>query len=47
MFTGCEWRRAEDGNPLNEVELISDSLMNNNGVMRGNNVIKYMPDQSV
>jgi hypothetical protein len=38
---------GKDGNPLNEVELISDSLMNNNGVLRGNNVIKLVPDQSV
>jgi hypothetical protein len=34
------------GNPLNEVELMSDSFMNNNGVLRGNNVIKLIPDQS-
>jgi hypothetical protein len=38
---------GKDGNPLNEVELISDSLMNNDGVLRGNNVIKLVPDQSV
>lgn len=38
---------GKDGNPLNEVELICDSLMNNDGVLRGNNVIKYVPDQSV
>jgi hypothetical protein len=34
-------------NPLNELELISESLMNNDGVLRGNNVIKYDPEQSV
>jgi hypothetical protein len=28
-------------------ELICDALMNNEGVMRGNNVIKYVPEQSV
>jgi len=27
--------------------MIADSLMNNNGVLQGNNVIKYIPDQSV
>src|SRR5205809_6580843 len=30
---------GKDGNPLNEVELLSDSLMNNDGVLRGNNVV--------
>ena len=38
---------GKDGNPLNEVELIADSLMNNGGVFRGNNVIKYVADSSV
>jgi hypothetical protein len=38
---------GKDGNPLNEVEMLCDSLMNNNGVLRGNNVIKYVPDESV
>jgi hypothetical protein len=38
---------GKDGNPLNEVELMSESLMNNDGVLRGNNVIKFVPDQSV
>jgi len=38
---------GKDGNPLNEVEMIADSLMNHNGVLQGNNVIKYVPDQSV
>jgi hypothetical protein len=38
---------GKDGNPLNEVELLSDSLMNNDGVLRGNNVIKLTPEQSV
>jgi hypothetical protein len=38
---------GKDGNPLNEVALMSDSLMNNDGVLRGNNVIKLIPDQSV
>jgi hypothetical protein len=38
---------GKDGNPLNEVELVTESLMNNDGVLRGNNVIKYVPEESV
>src|SRR5260370_20090771 len=38
---------GKDGNPLNEVEMICDSLMNNHGIFRGNNVVKYIPEQSV
>jgi hypothetical protein len=38
---------GKDGNPLNEVEMLTDSLLNNNGLLRGNNVIKYVPGQSV
>jgi hypothetical protein len=38
---------GKDGNPLNEVELICDSLMNNRGILQENNVIKYVPTQSV
>jgi hypothetical protein len=38
---------GKDGNPLNEVELMSDALMNNDGVLRGNQVIKLIPDQPV
>src|SRR4051812_27383788 len=38
---------GKDGNPVNELELLSDSLMNNGGVLRGNNVIKYLPEKSV
>jgi hypothetical protein len=37
---------GKDGNPLNEVEMICDSLMKNGGVLRGNNVVRYIPDQS-
>lgn len=38
---------GKEGTPLNEVEMMCDSLMNNGGVLRGNNVIKYIPAQSV
>jgi hypothetical protein len=38
---------GKDGNPLNEVEMICDSLMNNDGVMLASNVINLIPDQSV
>jgi hypothetical protein len=38
---------GKDGNPLNEVELLSESLMNNDGVLRGNNVVKFVPERSV
>lgn len=38
---------GKDGNPLNEVELLTESLMNNDGVLRGNNVIKFVPEDSV
>jgi hypothetical protein len=38
---------GKNGNPLNEVELLADSVMNNNGALRGSNVIKFVPDESV
>jgi hypothetical protein len=38
---------GKDTNPLNEMELLVESLINNGGVLRGNNVIKYVPEQSV
>ena len=38
---------GKDNNPLNEVELIVDSLTNNDGIMRGNNVLEYIPEESV
>jgi hypothetical protein len=39
---------GKDGNPLNEVELIVDSLLNNDGVFRvDNKSIKYKPEESV
>lgn len=38
---------GKDGNPLNEVELLGESLMSSNGVLGSNNVIKYVPDEAV
>jgi hypothetical protein len=38
---------GKDGTPLNEAELLVESLMNNHGILRGNNVIKYVPAESV
>jgi hypothetical protein len=38
---------GKDGNPLNEVELMAESLMNDGGVMQGSNVIKLKPDETV
>ena len=38
---------GKDGSPLNEVEMLSDSLMNNDGVLAASTVIKLIPDQSV
>ena len=38
---------GKDGNPLNEVELLCDSLINNDGVFRANGVIKYVPEKAV
>ncbi len=38
---------GKDGNALNEVEMLSDSLMNNDGVLRESTVIKYVADRSV
>jgi hypothetical protein len=38
---------GKDANPLNEVELLAESLMNDDGVLRGNNVIKLVPAETV
>jgi hypothetical protein len=38
---------GKDTSPLNELELIFESLMNNGGVLRGNNVVRYVPADSV
>jgi hypothetical protein len=38
---------GKDGNPLNEVRVIVDSLITNNGIMRSDNQIKLTPEASV
>ena len=38
---------GKDANPLSEVELLTESLMNSDGVLRGNNVVKIVPEESV
>jgi hypothetical protein len=38
---------GKDGSPLNELELMTESVMNNDGVLRGNNVIKLKPGETV
>jgi hypothetical protein len=38
---------GKDGNPLNEVELLADALMNNEGVLQKSTVIKLIPEESV
>jgi hypothetical protein len=38
---------GKDGTPLNELELMTESLMNNDGVLRGNKVIKLVPAETV
>lgn len=38
---------GKDGNPLNEVRIVCDSLMNNKGVMRGDKQIKLSPEKSI
>jgi hypothetical protein len=38
---------GKDGNQLNEVEMITDSVMNNDGVLKAHTVLKYVPEQAV
>ncbi|MCU1353155.1 MAG: hypothetical protein JWM05_2364 [Acidimicrobiales bacterium] len=38
---------GKDGNALNEVEVVVDSLMNNDGLLDVGTVIKLVPDESV
>jgi hypothetical protein len=38
---------GKDGNPLNEGRIVCDSLIINNGIMRGDKQIKLAPERSV
>jgi len=38
---------GREGTPVNEVELIVDGLLNNNGVFATNRVVRYSADRSV
>lgn len=38
---------GKDGNPLNEVEVVAESLVTNDGVLQTGPVIKLAPEQSV
>jgi len=37
----------KDGNALNEVRMLSNSMMNNNNIMTADNTIKYKPENSI
>lgn len=38
---------GKDGNPLNEVRMLSDSIMEHDGVLKENRTIKYAADKAV
>ena len=38
---------GKDGNPLNEVRIVCDSLMNNKGILRGDKQSKLTPERSI
>lgn len=38
---------GKDGNPLNEVRMLSDSIMENDGLLKENKTIKYKADKAV
>ncbi len=38
---------GKDGNPLNEVRMLADSILHNEGVLMANTTIKYKADDSV
>lgn len=40
-------KELKDGNPMNEVRMLAQSLMNNGGVLTADNTIKYKPESAV
>jgi hypothetical protein len=38
---------GKDGNPLNEVRMLSNSILQNGGVLTADKTIKYKPETSV
>ncbi|HTO27851.1 MAG TPA: hypothetical protein VL017_04600 [Devosia sp.] len=38
---------GKDGNPLNEVRMLSDSIMEHDGVLKANKTIKYKAEKAV
>ena len=40
-------QEGKDGNPLNEVRILCNSIMNNQGVMGEDSTIRFVPDKSV
>ena len=46
VLPGADYE-GKDGNPLNEVRIVCDSLMNNKGILRGDKQIKLTPERSV
>lgn len=40
-------REKKDGNPLNEVRMLRDSILENGCVLAPNSTIKYRPDRAV
>ena len=38
---------GKDNNPLNEVELLTEALLDHAGVLTSNNVLTYVPEESV
>ena len=38
---------GKDGNPLNEVRMLCDSILEHRGVLSANNTIKYNPSKSI
>ncbi len=37
----------KDGNALNEVRMLSNSMMNDNNILTADNTIKYKPENSI